>query len=159
MSPGTCVSRGLPKRQAAPFRPLPENAACSADRGPQLSAAGPAVKGKRDSLSGQKAPPDGGARCRAGRKLSLLQQAFGRNRLLYEVSFLKRPAAALSNHGFFRNSANSSLIFATSMGLAMCPFMPAANACCLSSSKAFAVMAIIGISLWGPGSARILPAA
>ena len=42
------------------------------------------------------------------------------------------------------------------MGLAMCPFIPASSAAFRSSSKALAVMAMMGISAaWGSSSALI----
>ena len=46
---------------------------------------------------------------------------------------------------YFRSSPIISMSFEMSTGFAICPFIPEARAFCLSSEKAFAVMAIIGI--------------
>ena len=57
---------------------------------------------------------------------------------------------------FQRNFCSISRSFGTSIGLARCPFMPAERAFRLSSSKAFAVSATIGIpAAKAFGSARI----
>ena len=47
----------------------------------------------------------------------------------------------------FNTEKMTALSFSISIGFAMCPFMPASNALFLSSTKAFAVMAMIGIVL------------
>lgn len=61
---------------------------------------------------------------------------------------------------YFNISPSTSSRIGTSIGFAICPFIPASAAAFLSSSNAFAVIAMIGIpAISGSSSPRICPVA
>ena len=83
----------------------------------------------------------------------LAEESIQLNEVFMKYIVTKRPfvllkAAMIAPAGGFylRILFKASASFGISTGFAICPFIPASNTFCLSSSNAFAVIAIIGMS-------------